>query len=181
MSSNNPCAVYNFYNCCDGNGPGSSGSALFIWQSGSVLDPQANPTTATLEPLRPIFGLGNMPDGALKAYLGLLPLHRKAQLQEISLLRFTEMTSGAAYTASVGFDLVVMDYAGAVKRTISTAPLNYRNVPLTTWTPITLSTTPGDLDIIPGELVAGQLTFGAAIPSTSSFVALYQLSGTGLL
>jgi len=171
MSSSNPCAVYNFYNCCGhGNGSGSAGSAPFIWQTG------------TLEPLTPVVTLGNNPNAALKAYLGLMPLHKKAQLQDIMLLRFAEMNTGTLYTGAINFDLVVMDFAGVVKRQISTVTLNYRNIPLSTWTPITLSAVAGDLDVAPGELIAGQLTFGTALPSgTSIFSAIYQLSGTGML
>jgi hypothetical protein len=110
----------------------------------------------------------------------LLPLHRKAQLAEIMLLRFAD-NQGQQYTAAINFDLVVMDYAGVVKRQISTATINYRTIPLATWTPISLSVVPGDLDIAAGELVAGQLTFGAALSTGSSFWTVYQLSGTGIL
>jgi hypothetical protein len=182
MTSSNPCAVYNFYNCCGHtNGSSSSQSAPFIWHSGSILDPQAASTTATTEPLASVFSLGNSPNAALKAYMGLTPLHRKAQLQEIMLLRFPEATFGPPYTGSVNLDLVVLDYAGAVIRQLSTVALNYKTIPLKTWTPMTLSTVASALDILPGEIVAGQLTFGTAVPSGTQFVAFYHLSGTGIL
>lgn len=45
---------------------------------------------------------------------------------------------------------------------------------------MTLSTVAGDLDVLPGELIAGQLTFGAPA-SSLAFGAVYQLSGTGVL
>jgi hypothetical protein len=185
VTANNPCAVYNFYNCCNGAGSSAADattSASFIWQSGNVLDPTRATSTATLEPLTPTFNLANAPNAALKAYLGLLPLHRKAQLKEITLIRFAEIASTPAFTASINFDLVVLDFNGVFLRQISTVTLDYRVIPLRTWTPITLSTASGVLDIMPGELIAGQLTFGAALPSsTSMFSAIYQLSGTGVL
>jgi hypothetical protein len=185
VTANNPCAVYNFYNCCNGAGSSpadAAASASFIWQSGNILDPSRATSTGTLEPLTPLFSFGNSPNTALKAYLGLLPLHRKAQLKEITLIRFAETASVPPYTASINFDLVVLDLNGVFIRQISTVTLDYRVIPLRTWTPITLSAASGALDIMPGELVAGQLTFGAALPtSTSMFAAIYQLSGTGVL
>ena len=88
---------------------------------------------------------------------------------------------GPPYTATVMFNLVVLDFNGAVIRTISTAPINYQSTPLRTWTPISLSTVSGDLDIPAGQLVAGELTFGSALASGQSVTMLYQLSGTGML
>jgi len=178
MSSNTPCAVYNFYNCCGSAGAASSSqSGQFIWQSGNLLDPAGGPQV-TQEPLTPGFTFGNVPDANLKAYLGLLPLHRKAQLQDIALLKFPNT---GTYTSTISFDLVVLDYNGVVIRQISTAPLNYVNIPLKTWTPIALSSVAGDLDIPAGQLVAGQLTFGAPLPPAAFFFAVYQLSATGIL
>jgi hypothetical protein len=181
VTSNNPCAVYNFYNCCNCNGSSPtnpSASAPFIWQSGNILDPKTATPTATVEPLTPGFTIANSPNAALKAYLGLMPLHRKAQLKEISLIRFAEI--GPSFTASIDIDLVVLKLNGGFLRQISTVTLNYKLIPLGTWTPITLSTAAGDLDVLPGELIAGQLTFGAPAPSLT-FGAIYQLSGTGVL
>jgi hypothetical protein len=183
MTTDNPCAVYNFYNCCNGNGSSAASpaqAAPFIWQSGIILDPMGT-LTATVEPLSPIFGIGNSPNAALKANLGMLPLHRKAQLKEISLIRFAEQVSGSPYTASINFDLVVLDLNGVFIRQISTVTIDYRLIPLRTWTPITLSAVSGALDVLPGQLIAGQLTFGAAMPSGSFLSANYQLSGTGIL
>src|SRR2546421_3153087 len=169
MTSSNPCAVYNFYNCCANGNGSSSSSALFIWQSANLLDPAGSSMT-TQEALTPGFTFANVPNANLKAYLGLAPLHRKAQLQEISLLRF----ANARYTSTISFDLVVLDYAGLVVRQISTASLNYATLPIKVWTPISISSVPGDLDIPPGQLVAGQLTFGAPLPPMSQFLAVYQ-------
>jgi hypothetical protein len=178
MSSNNPCAVYNFYNCCCPSS--ASESAPFIWQSGSILDPHAQ-APSTQEVLTPVFGIGSTPDADLKSYLGLMPLHRNARLIEISLIRFSPLTFGPPYTSTVTFNLVVLDFNGAVMRTISTAPINYQGIPLLTWTPVSLSTVPGDLDIPAGQLVAGELAFGAALATGQSLTMRYQLSGTGML
>ncbi len=182
MTSANPCAVYNFYNCCDcDSSPAADGGtspSLFVWQSGNLLDPHSTAPTGSQEPLTPTFYHGNSPNPGLKAYLGLAPLHRKAQLKEISLLRFADEVSGAAFTAPISFDLVILDYSGAVVRKISTVTLDYRIVPVGKWTAITLSTAAGELDVAPGEVVAGQLTFGAALPKGGSYSAVYQLSGT---
>jgi hypothetical protein len=181
MTSTNPCAVYNFYNCCHDDASSSAGgtskSALFIWQSGNILDPSG----MTAESLTLSVGMGNSPNAALKSSLGLLPLHKKAQLQEISLLRLPDQASGPAYAGTVKFDLVVMDYAGALIRKISTTTLDYKLIPLKVWTPIALSTATGDLDVMPGEVIAGQLTFGTALPSGTNYSPMYQLSGTGVL
>ena len=156
-------------------------SGLFIWQSGMILDLNASYGTAT-EPLGPVFGIGGAPNAALKSSLCLLPLHRKAQLKEIFLLRFPEYHSGTTpYNPAIEFDLVVMDYSGALIRKISTATLDYKAVPLKVWTPISLSAAPGDLDVMPGEVVAGQLTFDTAMPSSSIYSTQFQLSGTGVL
>ena len=131
--------------------------------------------------MTPGFVFGNSPNAALKAYQGLLPLHKKAQLKEISLLRFAEQAFGPPYTASINLDLVVLDFNGAVIRQISTVTMNYRLIQLGVWTPIALSAVAGDLDIMPGQLIAGQLTFGAALPTGTTFIAVYQLSGTGII
>lgn len=178
MSSNNPCAVYNFYNCCDPSS--ASEPAAFIWQSGNILDPHSWPTPQEL--LTPVIGLGSGPDADLKSYQGLLPLHRKARLIEISLIKFPPMLSNlAAYTSTVMLNLVVLDFNGAVIRTISTATVNYQSLAIRTWIPIPLSTVPGDLDIPAGQLVAGEMIFGAAVPSNQMVSMFYQLSGTGTL
>ena len=187
MTSTNPCAVYNFYNCCDCNGsPSADGgaSSLFIWQSANILDPGISGPGQTQEPLRGVFAVGNAPNAALKSYQGLLPLHRKATLKEIEILRLPEYISptSATYPASIKFDLVVLDYNGVILRQISTVTLDYKLIPLMKWTPITLSTASGVLDVMPGEVVAGQLTFGTALPSgISVYSAIYQMSGTGIV
>jgi hypothetical protein len=177
MSSNNPCAVYNFYNCCDPSS--ASEPAAFIWQSGNILDPHGWPNPQ--EVLTPVVGLGSGPDADLKNYQGLMPLHRSARLLEISIIRFPGWLSGPTYTATVMFSLVVLDFNGVVIRTISTVPINYQTLLLRTWTPISLSTVAGDLDVPAGQLVAGELTFGAALASGQSVSMQYQLSGTGML
>ncbi len=159
----------------------ASESGLFIWQSGMILDVNASYGTTT-EPLGPVFGIGGAPNAARKSSLCLLPLHREAQLKEIFLLRFPEYHSGSTpYNPAIEFDLVVMDYSGASIRKISTATLNYKAVPLKVWTPISLSAAPGALDVMPGEVVAGQLTFDSAMPSSSIYSTQFQLSGTGVL
>jgi len=87
----------------------------------------------------------------------------------------------AAYTSTVMLNLVVLDYNGAVIRTISTATMNFQSLAVRTWIPIPLSTVPGDLDIPAGQLVAGEMIFGAAVASNQMVSMLYQLSGTGTL
>jgi hypothetical protein len=129
-----------------------------------------------------MLGLSNFPDADLKNYMGLMPLHRSARLIEISLIRFAaDNPVGPPYTASIMFNLVVLDYNGTVIRTISSAPINYQSAPLITWLPISLSTVPGDLDINVGQLVAGELTFGTPLATGQASYQIYQLSGTGML
>jgi hypothetical protein len=144
VTANSPCAIYNFYNCCgNGNGSSAAQSAPFIWHSGLVLDPTGTGSAST-ELLEAVgFVVTNRPNAALKAYWGLTPLHKKAQLKEIMLLRLPEQTSGPAYTATINFDLVVMDFNGVFVRQISTVALDFRVIPLRTWTPITLSAVAG--------------------------------------
>lgn len=178
MSSNNPCAVYNFYNCCDPSTGSESGA--FIWQSGNILDPHSWPTPQEL--LSPVMGLGSGPDADLKSYQGLMPLHRNARLIELSLIKFPPQLSNiSAYTATIVLNLVVLDFNGGIIRTISTATMNFQSLPVRIWTPISLSTVPGDLDIPAGQLVAGEMIFGAAVPANQSVSMFYQLSGTGIL
>jgi hypothetical protein len=180
MSSNNPCAVYNFYNCCDSSS--ASEPAPFIWQSGNVLDPMVE-APGTQEALNPYLYTTNKPDADLKSYQGLMPLHRNARLIEISLITFPPFHSGPAYTATVVLNLVVLDFNATVIRTISTATMNYLSIPVRTWTPISLSTVPGDLDIPAGQLVAGEMIFGAPLSTApgTNHIERYQLSGTGML
>lgn len=178
MSSNSPCAVYNFYNCCDPST--ASQPASFLWHSGNVLEPHS--LTGGQEFLSSMGPVNNWADTDLKNYMGLTPLHRNARLIEISLIKFPNVViTGSPYTATVIFNLVVLDYNGLVIKTISTAPINYQSTALRTWIPISLSTVPGDLDIPAGQLVAGELTFGAAFASGQSSFLVYQLSGTGML
>jgi hypothetical protein len=182
MTSTDPCAVYNFYNCChDESSAAGDSSKLFVWQSAGGPDPTRLNYTSSVEPLGPSVGIGNAPNTSLKAYLGLFPVHRKAQLQDISFFRYPDPPSGTPYTGGLSLDLIVMDFNGAFIRTISTATLNYKTTPLLAWTPIPLSAIPGDLDILPGQVVAGQLTWAAALPPGSAYYTLYQLSGTGAL
>ncbi|MFL5387056.1 MAG: hypothetical protein ACJ8GN_31560 [Longimicrobiaceae bacterium] len=137
----------------------------------------------TQEALNPYLYSTNEPDTDLKSYQGLMPLHRNARLLEISLITFPPFHSGPAYTATVTLNWVVLDFSGTVIRTISTSPINYLSVPVRTWTPISLSTVPGDLDIPAGELVAGEMIFGAPLSTApgSNHIERYQLSGTGVL
>ncbi|MDX6501193.1 MAG: hypothetical protein QOG23_4453 [Blastocatellia bacterium] len=177
MSSNNPCAVYNFYNCCDPSG--ASELPVFIWQSGNILDPQG---PGPQEALGPVVGIGSGPDADLKSYQGLMPLHRKARLIELSLIKLPPFLSNiSAYTSTVMLNLVVLDLNGVVIKTISTAPLNYQSLAVRTWIPIPVSTVPGDLDIPAGQLVAGEMIFGAPVASNQIVSMFYQLSGTGML
>jgi hypothetical protein len=171
--------VYNFYNCCTPSQAAASSSSFFIWQSGDILDPQAQGLNIP-ERLAPVLAISNAPDADLKTYQGLTPLHRTAHLNEISLLRLSnDAPLGPPYTGTIVFNLVVLDFNGTVIRTISTSSINYVAVPFMTWTPIALSTLPGDLDIPAGQLVAGELTFGTALASGQLFFARYQLTGTG--
>jgi hypothetical protein len=183
MSSNSPCAVYNFYNCCDQAAASKSNS--FIWLGGQPVGPMGN----YAGPLNPDavgavgFAAAQMPDSDLKFHLGMTPLHRSAHLNEVSLIRFVGAApdSGPPYTSTIVFNLVVLDFNGTQIRTISTAPINFLAIPLNTWTPISLSTVPGDLDIPAGQVIAGQLVFGAALAANQQVRRYYQLTGTGTL
>ena len=188
MSSNSPCAVYNFYNCCDQASAPQSSS--FIWMGGQPVGPLGiyggTSGSGGLNPdaLGAVgFGAAQVPDSDLKFHLGMTPLHRSAHLNEVSIIRFLSAIadSGPAYTATIMFNLVVLDFNGVHVRTISTAPINFLAIPLNTWTPISLSTVPGDLDIPAGQVIAGQLVFGAALAANQQVRRYYQLTGTGTL
>src|SRR3954454_9188932 len=135
MSSSSPCAVYNFYNCCDQMPAPQSSS--FIWLGGQPIGPLGiyGGTSGGLNPdaLGGVgFAAAQIPDSDLKFHLGMTPLHRAAHLNEISIIRFLElfMDSGPAYTSTITFNLVVLDFNGTQIRTISTAPINFLAIPL---------------------------------------------------
>jgi len=181
MSAN--CApTYNFYNCCDPNGGGSASNAhKFIW--GTESTPTATQDFAGGVPDALYMGGETIPASFAdkREFLNLAPLPVTADLLNISILRFAMNTPGnpdipASYTASVDLDVVVLDFFGNVIRTISIAPLNYKTLPNKVWTPIPLTAVASDLKIVPGELVAARVKFGA----TSIFVTLMcQLTGVG--
>jgi hypothetical protein len=85
---------------------------------------------STTEPLTPVVGVGTFPNASLKGSLGLFPVHRKAQLKDMALLRFADNVTGPPYPASISLDLVVLDFNGTLIRTISAAATNYKLVPL---------------------------------------------------
>lgn len=154
--------------CCDG--------CVFPWTSGSILDPGNSdyPNFTNPEILTQKFSLGNWVGTDGVAYNGLTPWHRTARLMELSVLKLPLPTG---YIGSANLDIVVLDYAGNVLRTISTATINMISVLDYSWMPISLSTITGDLDVLAGEVVAGQLTMDTSnAPST---ILTYQLSGSG--
>ena len=109
--------------------------------------------------------------------LGLVPLHRKARLIDISFMKFARDTNSASYTGTITLTLVVIDHNFNLIRTISSSTVPFDTAAYRTWVTIPLSTTPTDLEIAPGEIVAGQLTFSSPPPPADYFP--YKLSATG--
>ncbi len=160
-------------NDCD---VGSAVNCVFPWTTGSILEPMNSdyPNFSAPEVLTQQFSLANWAGTDGIAYNGLTPWHRTARLLELSFLK---LPLPVGYIGGASLDLVVLDYAGTVLRTISTTTLNLLSLTDYSWTPISLSTVAGDLDILAGEVVAGQLTMDIA--NTSLVKVTYQLSGTG--
>lgn len=163
MSAN--CApTYNFYNCCcdDKAASGQLGkiSGYFVWPVDNALHPEAK---AGLDPVYS----GGIPitiDSDKKGFVGLQPMHRKVRLAEISVMRvylLNRIDIPAAYGGTVLLDLLVMDLFGAVLRTLTPAPLDYKALAEKVWAPIALTTVAADLEIAANEIVIARVTFSA--------------------
>ena len=186
-----PCAVYNFYNCCNGSegnanqsGTGcdggdntSFGNAVFPWTSGSILEPHNSdfPNFDDAETLTPVLSIPNWVGTDGLAYMGLTPYHRITKLLELSALKLPLPTG---YIGSAILDIVVLDYAGAVLRTISNGTIDLVTIPDQTWIPITLTATSADLDITPSEVIAGRLIMDTS--NSPNTIVRYHLSGSGI-
>jgi hypothetical protein len=186
--SGNCAPTYNFYNCCDCNAaPGGTGTggnnktSKFIWapDSTSTYLPDFVVTT-TPDPL----GMGGKVasvDADKKDFLNLQALQVAVDLLSLSILRFATPVPSfndipPSYTASVDFEIVVLNYLGITLRTISQAPMNYKTLLDRKWTPIPLTAVTADLSIQVGEVVAARVQFGAADPNIRLY---FTLSGIG--
>jgi hypothetical protein len=171
MSAN--CApVYNFYNCCckdtAASAPSTAISGFFVWPSDNALQPQS---IGALDPIV-CAGIPVFIDADKKGFVGLQPIHRKARLVEISVLRvflLARIDIPAAYTGTVFLDLLVMDLFGNILRTISSAPTDYKLLNEKVWTPVPLTSVATDLVINVGEVVISRTTFSAPdLPTPNS-------------
>jgi hypothetical protein len=103
-------------------------------------------------------------DADKKGYVGLQPLHRKARLVEISILRvflINRIDIPASYSGTVFLDLLVMDLFGNTLRSVSSAPVDYKSLSEKVWAPITLTGVAPDLEIQGGEVVLARVSFSA--------------------
>jgi hypothetical protein len=156
--------IYNFYNCCCDDktaaGSGSKLSGFFIWPVDNALHPEPK------SPQDPIFsgGIPILIDADKKGNVGLQPMHRKARLVELSVLRVylvSRIDIPAAYTGTILLDLVVMDLFGTIRRTISAAPQDYRLLGEKIWTPISLTAAAPALEVDADEVVLARIAFSA--------------------
>ncbi|HEX6375642.1 MAG TPA: hypothetical protein VFZ91_07965 [Allosphingosinicella sp.] len=103
-------------------------------------------------------------DADKKGFVGLQPMHRKVRLVEISVMRvhlLNRIDIPAGYGGTVLLDLLVMDLFGAVLRTLTPAPLDYKALAEKVWAPIPLTTVVADLEIGASEIVIARVTFSA--------------------
>ncbi|HEV2840888.1 MAG TPA: hypothetical protein VGW39_06140 [Chthoniobacterales bacterium] len=163
MSAN--CApIYNFYNCCcegkPATDPKGTVSGFFVWPVDNALHPEPK---STLDPIYSA-GLPITIDTDKKGFVGLQPLHRKARLVEISVLRvflLSRIDIPSAYSGTVFLDVLVMDLFGNTLRTISSAPVDYKSLSEKVWAPVALTALASDLEIQAAEIVIARVTFSA--------------------
>jgi hypothetical protein len=171
MSTN--CApTYNFYNCCcedkSTSAPSGKISGFFVWPVDNALHPEAK---AGLDPIYSA-GIPIFIDSDKKGFVGLQPMHRKVRLAEISVMRvylLNRIDIPSAYGGTVLLDLLVMDLFGAVLRTLTPVPLDYKALAEKVWTPIPLTSVAADLEIGAAEIVIARITFSAPdLPSPNN-------------
>jgi hypothetical protein len=144
---------------------------LCLWSSGSVLNHHYSP--GTVEPVKVSFATYNKPGVDLISHQSLAPLPYNARLHDLFFMKDPDL---GGFTGTINFDLVVLDVAGNLLRTISAATIDYGSASGWTWVSIPLTSTTTDLVIASGEIIAGQLTFGS-MPSSGIFS--FQMTGRG--
>lgn len=147
-------------------------SYLFPWFSATVLNHHSD---QAVEPLTPYISSFNRPGPDLTAHQSMSPLNADARLVDISV--FKDKSLFAGYTDTIDFSLVVLDFAGNILRTISTANIDFQAAPDAVWLPVTLSTNGADTTILAGEVVAGQILVGSPPSQFGHFP--YQMTGRG--
>jgi hypothetical protein len=78
----------------------------------------------------------------------------------VQAARFYILTRTGTYADAATLTLEILDYGGTVQHTVSAAGIDMTAAPTSTWTAITLSGTPADLEIAPGEFLAFHFSLG---------------------
>jgi hypothetical protein len=79
-----------------------------------------------------------------------------------SATRFCILSRTGTYVGAATLTLEILDYAGTVQHTVSAAGIDMETAPTGVWTAVTLSGTPADLEIAPGEFLAFHFRLGGA-------------------
>jgi hypothetical protein len=80
----------------------------------------------------------------------------------VQAARFYILTRTGTYADAATLTLEILDYGGTVQHTVSAAGIDVTAAPTSTWTAITLSGTPADLEIAPGEFLAFHFSLSGA-------------------
>jgi hypothetical protein len=72
----------------------------------------------------------------------------------VQAAKFYILSRSGTYSSDATLTLEILDYAGTVQHTVSATGINVQTAPTSTWTDVTLSGTPADLVIEPGEFLA---------------------------
>ena len=161
----NGCApVYNFYNCCCENASGSnhstpapSNNSLFIIRSASDQI-MSDFITGDIRfasysyPIKP-------PGGLLSISNNLQVMHCPFILRDLSFIKFAETGST---TKQMSVEVVVMNYSGAVLRTLTLSTLPLVCAAIETWLPFQLTTDQSARTILVGEVVMIRFTISSA-------------------
>jgi len=167
--TNSPCVT----NC-----QGNQQSDVFIWKSytnAETVDP-ANIYNSTYT-TKGLYATNNSGIGRHQGLTGLAPLHRSAEIVDISFIKLGNTVVVNPPTGSIDLELVVFDHFGNVLRTISSSPVDFSGTAPRTWRNIPVS---GNLVILPGEVVNARLNF-TPVPANSGDNYFYQLSAMAIL
>jgi hypothetical protein len=77
-----------------------------------------------------------------------------ASEKTVQAARFYILNRTGSYGGTATLTLEILDYAGALQHSVSAAGTDMEAAAPGTWTDLTLSGTPADLDILPGEFLA---------------------------
>ena len=172
-------------------------SALAIWRVASPAAAQAKASRVTALAATPseTWNLGITVEGApaYRAVIGRLMsdvsafrsartpqaatiFPAPASARTVQAASFYLLNRTGTYTGTATLSLMIYDYAGTPQHTVSATGVDLQTVPTGVWTPITLSATPGDLVISPGEFLAFCFTLSEAAAGDLDVRPLFEVS-----